>query len=119
MLRPMRPSALVPLLSVLAAGPLLAQVGHPPGSSPYSDIPKGHTVTAVVGRIAGGGGRLGIGPQDGTAFGVRYDVRTGGTVQFGLTLAQATMHPFLVDPFVQVVRRKTGPVPQQVRFADM
>ena len=119
MLRPMRLSALVPLLTVLAAGPLVAQVGHPPTESPFRDIPKGHSVTAVVGRIGGGGGRLGIGPQDGTVFGVRYDVRTGGTVQFGLTLAQATMHPFLVDPFVQVERRKTGPVPQQVRFADM
>lgn len=119
MLRPMRLPALVPLLSALAAAPVLAQVGHPPGDSPYRDIPKGHSVTAVVGRIGGTGGRLGIGPQDGTVFGVRYDVRSGGTVQFGLTLAQATMHPFLVDPFVQVVRRKTGPVPQQVRFADM
>jgi hypothetical protein len=115
----MRLPALVPLLSALAAAPVLAQVGHPPGDSPYRDIPKGHSVTAVVGRIGGTGGRLGIGPQDGTVFGVRYDVRSGGTVQFGLTLAQATMHPFLVDPFVQVVRRKTGPVPQQVRFADM
>lgn len=119
MLRLMRLPVLVTLLAVLAAVPLLAQVGHPPGDSPYRDIPKGHSITAIVGRLGGGGGRFGIGPQDGTVFGVRYDVRTGGTVQFGLTLAQATTHPYLIDPFVQVARRKTGPVPQQVRFADM
>jgi hypothetical protein len=112
---------LLPLfIAALAAAPAAAaQVGHPPDQSPDHDIPKGHSVTAVVGRLAGSGGRLGIGPQDGTVFGLRYDVRTGGTVQFGLTLAQGTLHPFLVDPFVQVVRRKTGPVDQQVRFADV
>jgi hypothetical protein len=114
----MRLPALALLLISLAASPVLAQVGHPPGDSPYRDIFKGHSVTPIVGRLAGGGGRLGIGPQDGTVFGVRYDVRTGGTVGFGLTLAQTTAHPFLVDPFVQVARRKTGPVSQQVRFAD-
>lgn len=119
MLTPMRRSLRFLLLCTLPAAPALAQVGHPPDASPFRDIPKGHSVTGVFGRIGGGGGRLGIGPQDGTVFGVRYDVRTGGTVQFGLTLAQATMHPFIVDPFVQVVRRKTGPVAQQVRFADV
>jgi len=113
----------LPLLSLLlaagAAAPAVAQVGYPPTSSPYRDIPRGHSVTAVVGRIGGGGGRFGIGPQDGTVFGLRYDVRAGGTVEFGLTLAQGNLHRYIVDPFVQVVRRKSGPVQDQVRFADV
>ena len=113
----------LPLLSLLLAAafaaPAAAQVGYPPASSPYRDIPRGHSVTAVVGRIGGGGGRFGIGPQDGTVFGLRYDIRAGGTVEFGLTLAQGNLHRFVVDPFVQVVRRKSGPVQDQVRFADM
>jgi len=113
----------LPLLSLLlaaaTAAPVAAQVGYPPASSPYRDIPRGHSITGLVGRIGGGGGRFGIGPQDGTVFGFRYDVRAGGTVEFGLTLAQGNLHRYIVDPFVQVVRRKTGPVQDQVRFADV
>jgi hypothetical protein len=113
----------LPLLSLLlaaaSAAPAAAQVGYPPASSPYRDIPRGHSVTGLVGRVGGGGGRFGIGPQDGTVFGLRYDVRAGGTVQFGVTFAQGNLHRYIVDPFIEVARRKSGPVEEQIRFADV
>jgi hypothetical protein len=113
----------LPLLSLLLAAatavPAAAQVGYPPAASPYRDIPRGHSVTGLVGRVGGGGGRFGIGPQDGTVFGLRYDVRAGGTVQFGVTFAQGNLHRYIVDPFIEVARRKSGPIEEQIRFADV
>ena len=41
---------LVALLLLVPAAPLAAQVGHRPESSPYHDIPKGHTVTPIFGQ---------------------------------------------------------------------
>ena len=44
-------AAFVLCLSTLAAGAASAQVGHSPSSSPYHDIYKGHTFTAIGGYI--------------------------------------------------------------------
>jgi hypothetical protein len=96
-----------------------AQVGHPPRSSPYRDIRKGHTFTILGGYFSGDGGQFNIGPHDGAVFGVRYDVRTGGTIQLGLGIAHGNLKRFIVDPFVPLASRKTGPVRQSVTFADV
>jgi hypothetical protein len=96
-----------------------AQVGHPPRSSPYRDIRKGHTFTALGGYFSGDGGQFNMGPHDGAVFGVRYDVRTGGTLQLGLGIARGNLKRFIVDPFVPLASRKTGPVRQSVTFADV
>ncbi len=116
---PMRSTAALLLLSLVFAPVAGAQVGYAPRESPYRDIRKGHSITPLFGRIGGGGGTYGIGPQDGNVYGVRYDVRTAGSVSFGLTLAQGDLKRYIVDPFVEVVRRKSGPVPQRVRFVDV
>jgi hypothetical protein len=96
-----------------------AQDGHPPRSSPYRDIRKGHTFTVLGGYFSGDGGQFNIGPHDGAVFGVRYDVRTGGTIQLGLGIAHGNLKRFIVDPFVPLASRKTGPVRQSVTFADV
>ena len=106
-------------LLLAAAAPLAAQVGHPPTSSPYQDITDGHSVTPIVGYVAGGGGRFGIGPHNGTVYGVRYDVRTGKTIQFGLSYAQGELDRFIVNPFVTLANRTTGPFNQLTRLADL
>jgi hypothetical protein len=98
---------------------LSAQVGHPPRSSPYRDIRKGHTFTVLGGYFSGDGGQFNIGPHDGAVFGVRYDVRTGGTIQLGLGIAHGNPKRFIVDPFVPLASRKIGPVRQSVTFADV
>jgi hypothetical protein len=97
----------------------LAQVGHSPRSSPYRDIRKGHTFTVVGGYFGGEGTSLGIGPHDGAVYGARYDIRTGGTVQFGLGVTHGTLQRFIVDPFAPEAERKRGPVDQSVTFADI
>jgi hypothetical protein len=96
-----------------------AQVGHPPGKSPYRDIHRGHTITAIGGYIGGSGGRFGIGPHDGAVFGLRYDIRTSSAIQMGLQLARADLDRLIVDPFAALESRVTGPVKQTVTFAEL
>lgn len=107
------------LALVLGAGRLAAQVGHPPGNSPYRDIRKGHTFTALYSQFGGSGGRFGIGPHDGPTYGFRYDIRTGSTVQLGLGFAHADLKRLIVNPFVQLANRVSGPVKQNVNLAEL
>jgi hypothetical protein len=97
----------------------VAQVGHSPDASPYRDIRKGHTLTAIGGYLTGNGGDLNIGPHDGAVFGARYDIRTSRTIQFGLGLAHGSLDRFIVNPFVTLANRRTGPVSQSVTFAEL
>jgi hypothetical protein len=105
------------LLALLPAA-LAAQVGHRPESSPYRDIRKGHTVTPYFGQFGGSGGRFEIAPHDGNIYGLRYDLRTGSTIQIGLAVARANLQRLIVDPFDSLSRRVSGPVDQTVTFAE-
>ena len=115
----LRMTAWVVLLSALGTPTVLAQVGHPPDASPYHDIRKGHTITATGGYLTGNGGDLNIGPHDGAVFGGRYDIRTSRTIQFGLALAHGSLERFIVNPFVTLANRRSGPVSQSVTFAEV
>lgn len=96
-----------------------AQVGHPPATSPYRDIRAGHTVTLLGGYLFGDGGDLNVGPHDGPAFGGRYDIRTSRTIQFGLGVSYGSLQRFIVNPFVTLANRRSGPVNQSVTFANL
>ena len=84
-------------LCALTTRSVSAQVGHAPQSSPYRDIRKGHTFTVIGSYFGGEGTSLGIGPHDGAVYGARYDVRTAGTIQFGLGVAHGTLQRFIVE----------------------
>jgi hypothetical protein len=110
------------VLGVCAAlTPVLAsaQVGHPPHSSPYHDIRKGHTITLLGGYFSGNGGEFNIGPHGGAIYGLRYDVRSGSTVGFGHAVTHGSLDRFIVNPFVRLANRRSGPVSQSVTFADL
>ncbi len=107
------------LLVAAIPAPLAAQVGHPPQSSPYHDLRKGHTVTPFFGQFGGSGGRFAIGPHNGRIYGLRYDLRTGSTIQIGLGVARADLQRLIVDPFDSLSRRVSGPVDQTVTFAEV
>jgi hypothetical protein len=106
-------------LTWLFVSNVAAQVGHPPQSSPYRDIRRGHTFTALGGYFTGDGGNFGIGPHDGAIFGVRYDIRTSRTIQMGLGVSYAELQRFIVNPFVRLANRRSGPVDQSVTFAEV
>jgi hypothetical protein len=97
----------------------LAQVGHRPESSPFRDIRKGHTFTVTGGYFGGSGGEFNIGPHRGEVFGARYDIRSASTLQIGLAVARGNLDRFIVDPFVRLANRRSGPVRQAVTFAEL
>jgi len=107
------------LASLALATPALAQVGHKPESSPYRDIRKGHTVTALYGHFGGNGGRFGIAPHDRPVYGLHYDLRSGSTIQVGLGVARGKLQRLIVNPFVELANRVSGPVDQTVTFAEL
>lgn len=115
----MRAVPLCLLYLAAAAAPLSAQVGYAPDQSPYRDIPPGHLITPLVGLVAGGGGPLSVGPHDGVAFGGRYEVRANRSLGLGLTVTHGQMDRLIVNPFVKLANRTTGPVQQAVTFADL
>ena len=105
-------------LALALPASLPAQVGHPPGRSPYRDIPKGHAVTPYVALFGGTGGRFGIAPHDGTVYGLRYDIRTGSALQLGVLFGRGDLERLIVDPFVAIEQRVSGPVDQSVTFLE-
>jgi hypothetical protein len=113
----MRLSCLAALL--VAAQPLTAQVGHPPGASPYRDIRYGKSVTLLYGDIGGDGGKLGIGPHDGPAYGARFDIRISAPLQLGVSLAQANLERLIVDADDSVATRVKGPVDQELTMIEL
>ena len=115
----LRPFAIACAIAMLCPALASAQVGHPPGRSPYRDIPKGHTLTGFAGLFGGSGGRFGIAPHDGTVFGLRYDIRTASPIQMGLLLARGNLERLIVDPFVELENRVSGPVDQTVSFLEL
>ena len=116
---PLRMTILAGLTLTLSPIALAAQVGHPPGSSPYHDIRKGHTFTVLGGYLSGDGGQFGIGPHSGAAFGARYDIRTSRTIQLGLGIEHGSLDRLIVNPFVRLANRVSGPVNQSVTFAEI
>lgn len=95
-----------------------AQVGHPPGRSPYHDIAKGHAITLLGAAFGGSGGKFGIAPHDGSVFGIRYEIRNSSAIALGLQVARGNLDRLVVDPFVAVDERVSGPVTQTVTFAE-
>ncbi len=122
MLRPMPLLTRIILMALLPAGlasSVAAQVGHPPSTSPYRDIVQGQSLTFLVGSFAGDGGKLGIGPHNGTMYGVRYDIRLSNPIQVGFSVTRSGLERFIVDADDSVATRRTGPVSQSLVAAEM
>lgn len=116
------PRRLAPVLATLlalgGASAASAQVGHPPRSSPYHDLGKGSSFTLVGGRLLGNGGRLGVGPNSGNTYGVRFDLRASRALSLGLGVERGNLERLIIDPTKPVDERVTGPVDQNVTMAE-
>jgi hypothetical protein len=99
--------------------PAGAQVGHRPESSPYRDIRKGHTITAMAARFEGDGGKLNLAPHGGMLFGGRYDIRTGSTIQFGFGFMYGELERFIINPTLGPGNRRSGPVSQSLSMVEL
>jgi hypothetical protein len=79
------------LLFLVAARPAYAQVGYPPDKSPYRDITKKMSLTALFGYVGGSGGRLGLGPHDGPAYGGRFGIGVSGPLEISFAVQYADL----------------------------
>ncbi|MGH7701847.1 MAG: hypothetical protein ACREMO_02045 [Gemmatimonadales bacterium] len=107
------------LLPAGLASSVAAQVGHPPSGSPYRDILQGQSLTFLVGSFAGDGGKLGIGPHQGTVYGIRYDIRLSNPLQVGFSITRGKLERFIVDADDSVATRRKGPVSQSLVATEM
>lgn len=105
-------------LALVVSLPLSAQVGHDPGRSPYRDILRGKSLTALVGDLGGDGGRIGVGPHNGRTYGLRFDIRIGTPVHFAVSVARAEAERFVVSADDSVATRRKGPVDQALTMFE-
>lgn len=109
----------LPLLALLAAAPLVAQVGHPPDQSPYRDITHSDGLLFTYGHVGGTGGSLGMGPHSGNGWGLRYDVRLSGLIGAHLGFSHYSGVRNAYYPDDSVATRRQGPVSQSVTLVGV
>jgi hypothetical protein len=103
--------------TVAGAGALGAQVGHDPARSPYRDLRYNQFLSATAGYMFGSGGRLGIGPHQGRAFGLRHDFLADKALSIAIGGGWATLDRNYADTSVLVNRIK-GPVQHDIYYGE-
>ena len=96
-----------------------AQVGHAPEHSPYRDLRYRNSWTAILGHFGGDGGKLGIGPHNGSSYGLRFDRRMSGFAQIEVMATYSTLERLIVDADDSVATRVKGPASQSVVMAEV
>ncbi len=109
--------ATLALAAVVAPRQAQGQVGHDPERSPYHDLRATHQFTLSGGYLAGGGGRVGVGPKQGPLVGLRYSLSLGA-VELNLGLHAAELDRHIVDPTAPPDKRAAGVVRQSVLLSD-
>jgi len=116
--RKLQPIIVALAIGASTASSARAQVGHPPGSSPYRDMRAKFLISFVGGHSWGSGGKLKAGPASGPIFGGRLDLHLAGpgSVQAGLNWG--TLDRRLLDPNADPDDRVAGVPRQAVIMAD-
>ena len=86
------------LALVVVATAAKAQVGHLPESSPYRDLETRQEVTFFGGHYAASKDAIGIAPQGGPMFGLRYQVHVGGPAFLVARWSRINTERFAIDP---------------------
>ena len=89
---------------------LAAQVGVRPTRSPYRDIQRGTGWTFMGGQVGGDGGPLGLSPNTGISYGLRFDARFSGLLQGFVGLEYLGLERMVLNPDDSVVNRFSGPI---------
>ena len=85
-----------------------AQVGHLPESSPYRDLETRQEFTFFGGRYQAGKEPIGIAPQDGPMFGIRYQIHVGGPAFLAARWSHVNSDRFAIDPTKVGAARQLG-----------
>lgn len=114
-----RTTMLAAALTLLAAVPAAAQVGHPPDESPYRDLEFRQEFTPTVGVLGARSDRAGVLPRGGTLVGVRYEVYIAGPISFNANVSTAFSERDVIDPKQVAGKRLVGTEDLSVYAADV
>ena len=106
------------LAALVLAQPAAAQVGYPPQKSPYRDLTRKFSLTALYGQLGGDGGKLGIGPHDGSTYGGRIEMVLGAPVAAAVTVSHGSMIRDIVIADDSLNVQRTGPVDQDILMIE-
>ncbi len=106
-------------LGLVTVAPVAAQVGHPPGSSPYRHIRARQILSLTGGYFSGGAGKAGVGPTSGALGGAHLDFRLGGLAMFDLGFQLGTFDRLVLDPTRLPDARVKSTETQRVAVADV
>jgi hypothetical protein len=85
-----------------------AQVGHLPENSPYRDLETRHEFTFFGGRYKSGNDPVGVAPQDGPTFGLRYQIHVGGPAFLMVRWSHVNTERVALDPTKTGTARQLG-----------
>ena len=94
-------------LAVLA-GNVQAQVGHLPQNSPYRDVETRQELTFFGGRYSAGKDPIGIAPEDGPMYGLRYQIHVGGPAFLTARWSHVNSERVAIDPLKTGTARQLG-----------
>jgi len=106
-------------LSALLSSAAWAQVGHDPAHSPYRPLLLRTGIIALGTLTGGSAGKLGVGPNDGPGFGVRFETKLTGPTDAFVTVTWNRLERMVADPAAVAEPRITGPVKQPVLQTDV
>jgi len=107
------------VVAACAAAPLAAQVGHPPGTSPFHDLTMRQTLSFSLGRFGGNTAVAGVGWRAATLYAGRLDTRLSGPLDFTATLGVAASSRLKIDTEADSATRVSGPVDRTLLLADI
>jgi hypothetical protein len=105
--------------ALVAAGPAAAQVGHPPETSPYSDLEYSQELTALFGYVRARHDPAGIAPKSAPMIGVRYELNLTGPLSLSADLTRTFSTRNVVDPDKPAAQRSANTQSAAVFAADV
>ena len=105
-------------LAVFASS-VQAQVGHLPQNSPYRDLETSQELTFFGGRYSAGKDPIGIAPQDGGLFGLRYLIHVGGPAFLMARWSHVNTTRQAIDPTKTGTARQLGQKDVSVNLFDV
>ena len=95
-------------LALLTASPVLAQVGHEPAQSPYTDLEYRQELTAYGGYASARVDPAGVTPQSAPIAGLRYEIYLAGPVSLATDLSAMFAERTVLDPTKPRAQRLVG-----------
>ena len=106
------------MICLLPAAKAVAQVGHDPARTPYSDVRNSVFIVASGGQFFGNGGDAGVAPHDGPVFGLRMAFLANKTVQINGGMFYGMLGRLVYTPSQPAGQRFSGPFDNDVIWLD-